>query len=230
MTQPTGIRGWPEAERPRERLIERGAHNLSDAELIAILLRVGRKGRSAVDVARDLIRDAGSLKALAEKLPAELEKQSGVKAAKAATLLAAFELGRRMLAEPDRPHPQFRSSADVWHWFSPRRAGRRREIFEIALLNSTHRMIGRKVITVGTLNLALVHPRDVFREAIAEDAAGVVLIHNHPGGDPDPSDEDVALTRQLVRAGEAVGIPVLDHVILGAGRWFSFADSHRMEK
>ena len=229
MTSPRrGIRGWPEAERPRERLLEHGAHGLTDAELLAILLRVGVRGRTAVDVARDLLRDAGSLKALAEALPAELERKAGIKAAKAATLLAAFERGRRLLSEPDRPRPVFRSSADVWHWFSPLRAGRRREIFEIALLNTAHRLVGTKVVTVGTLNLALVHPRDVFREAIAMDAAGVVVVHNHPGGDPAPSEEDVALTRQLVRAGEAVGIPVLDHIILGARTYFSFADSRRM--
>jgi len=228
VTAVAGIRGWPEAERPRERLIERGAHSLTDAELLAILLRVGTRGRTAVDVARDLLREAGSLKALAEMLPAELEKRSGIKTAKAAALLAAFELGRRLLSEPDRPRPVFRSSADVWHWFAAKRTGRRREIFEIVLLSTSHRLLKTKVVTVGTLNLALVHPRDVFREAIVMDAAGVVVLHNHPGGDPAPSEEDVALTRQLVRAGEAVGIPVLDHIILGADRYFSFADSRRM--
>jgi DNA repair protein RadC len=224
---PKGILGWPAAERPRERLFARGPHALSDAELLALLLRTGRPGASAVDLARELLREAGGLRRLADRLPAEL-RRLGLGAAKAAAVVAGFELGRRMLAEPDRPRPRFTCSADVWRHFGPRRAGRRREVFEIALLDSAHRLIASRTITVGTLNLALVHPRDVFREAIAESAAGLVLIHNHPSGDPAPSEEDVKLTRQLVRAGEAVGIPVLDHIILGAGRWFSFADSRRL--
>ena len=224
----SGLPGWPAAERPRERLLARGAHALSDAELLAILLRTGTRGLTAVDVARATLNDAGTLKRLADRLPGELAARKGIGPAKAATITAAFELGRRMVGEPDRDRPRFSSSADVARHFAPRRSGRRREVFEIALLDTGHRLIRAKVVTVGTLNLALVHPRDVFREAVAESAAGVVLLHNHPGGDPAPSDEDVALTRQLVRAGEAVGIPVLDHIILGADRYFSFADSRRL--
>ena len=228
MTRTAGIPGWPAAERPRERLLARGPQALTDAELLAILLRTGVPGRTAVDVAREALKEAGTLKRLAERLPRELARRKGIGAAKAAAIAAAFELGRRMLAEPEGDRPRFVASADVARHFAPGRAGRRREVFEIALLDTAHRLIRAKVVTVGTLNLALVHPRDVFREAIAESAAGIVLLHNHPGGDPTPSAEDVKLTRQLVRAGEAVGIPVLDHIILGAGRYFSFADSRTL--
>ncbi len=224
-----GIAGWPEHERPRERLFEKGASALSDAELLALLIRTGDRNVSAVEMSRRLLKDAGSLGALADKPAAEL-KRKGLGPTKAAAVAAAFELGRRRATQPERSRPAITSSADVFRYFAPGRTGRTREIFEIAILDVKHRLIRRKVITVGTLNLALVHPRDVFRPALAEGAAGIVLVHNHPSGDPTPSEEDIRLTRQLGQAGEAVGIRVLDHVILGKGRWFSFADSKRLER
>ncbi len=224
-----GIAGWPAPERPRERLFDRGAAALSDAELLALLVRTGGRGTSAVELGRRLLKDAGSLAALADKSPAEL-RRTFLGPSKAAAIAAAFELGRRTASQPDRAQPIITSSADVFRYFAPGRTGRTREIFEIAILDVKHRLIRRKVITVGTLNLALVHPRDVFRPALAEGAAGIVLIHNHPSGDPTPSEEDIRLTRQLGTAGEAIGIRVLDHVILGKGRWFSFADSKRLAR
>lgn len=225
----TGIAGWPEAERPRERMFEKGPAALSDAELLALLVRTGDRGRSAVELSRQLLGDGGTLKTLADRQPAEL-KRKGLGAAKAAAIAAAFELGRRAASQPEKAQPSFTSSADVFRHFAPSRTGRTREIFEIAILDVKHRLIRRKIITVGTLNLALVHPRDVFRPALAENAAGIVLVHNHPSGDPAPSEEDIRLTRQLGSAGDAVGIRVLDHVILGKDRWFSFADTKRLER
>lgn len=225
----TGIAGWPEAERPRERMFEKGASALSDAELLALLIRTGNAGRSAVELARQLLGSSGQLRALADRPPAELRRK-GLGPAKAAAIAAAFELGRRAASQPEKDRPAFTSSADVYRHFAPSRTGRTREIFEIAILDIKHRLVRRKIITVGTLNLALVHPRDVFRPALAENAAGIVLVHNHPSGDPTPSEEDVKLTRQLGQAGDAVGIRVLDHVILGKDRWFSFADTKRLER
>lgn len=225
----SGIAGWPEHDRPRERMLEKGPAALADAELVALLIRTGAKGRSAVELARQMLKDAGGLQALADRQPAEL-KRHGLGPAKSAAIAAAFELGRRTASQPDRAKPSFTSSADVFRHFAPSRTGRTREIFEIAILDVKHRLIRRKVITVGTLNLALVHPRDVFKPALAENGAGIVLVHNHPSGDPTPSEEDVKLTRQLGAAGDAVGIRVLDHVILGKDRWFSFADSKRLER
>lgn len=225
----SGIAGWPEHDRPRERMFDKGPAALSDAELVALLVRTGALGRSAVDVSRQLLRDAGTLKALADRPPAELRRK-GLGPAKAAAIAAAFELGRRAASQPDTVRPTFTSSADIFRFFAPSRTGRSREVFEIAILDTKHRLIRRKIITVGTLNLALVHPRDVFRPALAEGAAGIVLVHNHPSGDPTPSEEDIRLTRQLGQAGDAVGIRVLDHVILGKDRWFSFADTKRLER
>lgn len=224
-----GIRGWPPRERPRERLIARGPHALTDAELLAIILRVGVKGKSAVDLGRQLLGRFGSLRALARRHPKEYSHLSGLGGAKAASLAAAFELGRRVASERENPSASFSSSRDVAGYFLPLCRNLRREVFRIAILDSAHRIIRTKTITVGTLNLALVHPRDVFREAVVESAAGIVLVHNHPSGDPAPSDEDIRLTRQLVSAGEAVAIPVLDHVILGDDGYFSFADSRRLK-
>lgn len=228
MTQPSGIRGWPLSERPREKLLARGAHSLGDAELLAILLRTGMRGKTAVQLGLELLRRYGSLRNLASRLPREFTSQAGLGSAKAATVMAAFELGRRLASERDEPRAQFRASADVAAHFGPLMRDLKREVFKIAMLDSAHRLARTVSVTGGTLNLALVHPREVFREAVVECAAGVVLIHNHPSGDPAPSEEDSKLTRQLVRAGEALGIPVLDHVIIGSGRHFSFADSRRL--
>ena len=220
--------GWPKAERPRERLVEKGPVALTDADLLAILLRTGTKGKTAVQLAMELLREYGSLRNLSGRLLREYTRTRGIGTAKAATITAAFELGRRLASESDRPRPRFRSSADAAAHFTPLMRDSKREVFRIAMLDSAHRLVKAKTVTVGTLNLALVHPREVFREAVVESAAGLVLLHNHPGGDPAPSEEDTRLTRQLVHAGEAVGIPVLDHIIIGDGRYFSFADSHKL--
>lgn len=229
MKKPKGIGGWPARERPRERLFSRGAYSLTDAELLAILLRTGTKGQSAVDLGRELLKRFGSLRELARRHPKEYSRLAGLKSAKTSALAAAFELGRRVSSERENPKASFNSSRDVAGHFMPLCRNLKREVFRIAILDSAHRLIRTKTITVGTLNLALVHPRDVFREAVVESAAGIVLVHNHPSGDPAPSEEDLRLTRQLVSAGEAVAIPVLDHVILGNDGYFSFADSRRLK-
>ena len=229
MKRTGGICGWPLRERPRERLFARGAHALTDAELLAILLRIGVKGTNAVDLGRQLLGHFGSLRGLARRHPKEYSRLAGLGSAKAASLAAAFELGRRVSSERENPKASFHSSHDVAGHFLPLCRNLKREVFRIAILDSAHRIIRTKTITVGTLNLALVHPRDVFREAVVESAAGIVLVHNHPSGDPAPSEEDVRLTRQLVGAGDAVAIPVLDHVILGEDAYFSFADSRRLK-
>lgn len=227
--QPKGIRGWPPAERPRERLLAKGPQALSDAELLAILLHSGTLEQNALELARAMLQHFDGLPDIARRLPRELTKIRGMGPAKAATLVAAFELGRRFLSERKVPDRTFRSSRDAAGYFAPLLGGLKREVFRIAILDSRHRLIKAKTVTVGTLNLALVHPREVFREAIVEDAAGVVLVHNHPGGDPSPSEEDARLTRQLVGAGEALGIPILDHLIIASGGYFSFADNHRLK-
>jgi len=223
-----GISAWPKGERPREKLLERGPHALSSAELLAIILMSGSKGKSAVDLGRELISDFGSLRNLSRRLPKEYSSRRGMGQAKAAQLAAAFELGRRLMGEPSTPKERLGSSAEVVKQLMPRYRDLNRELFTIAILDSAHRIIKTKLLTAGTLNAALVHPREVYREAVVEGAAGLILVHNHPSGDPSPSEEDIKLTRQMVRAGEALGIPVVDHVIIGDGRHFSFADSRRL--
>ncbi len=228
MKNPGGIKGWPEEERPRERLAAKGPSALSDAELLALLLRTGSRGRSAVDVGREILRRFGSLPGLAQRLPKEFAGVAGVGAAKAAALAAALELGRRALSGRATLRAAFRSSADVAAHFLPLCRGLKREVFRIVLVDGAHRVIKVRTVTVGSLTLALVHPREVFREAIVENAAAVILVHNHPGGDPSPSPEDATLTAQLVRAGETVGIRVLDHLVIGADRFYSFADARKL--
>jgi DNA repair protein RadC len=228
VTVTKGIRGWPANERPRERLLTGGPHSLTDSELLAVILRTGARGMTAVDLGRDTLKKYGSLRALSRRDAGELAQGDGFGPAKAAAVASAFELGRRAAAENEEPHPRFRSSADVAAHFLPLTRGLKREVFRVLMLDSAHRIMGTRTITVGTLNLAVVHPREAFREAIIEGAAALVLMHNHPSGDPTPSEEDVRLTRQFVRAGEDLGIPVLDHVVLGEGRHYSFADSKRM--
>ena len=228
MKKPGGISGWPRDERPREKLLDRGPHSLSSAELLAIILRSGSSGKSAVDLGRELISEYGTLRNLARRLPKEYSSRRGMGKAKAAQLAAAFELGRRLMGEPREKRARLGSSAEVVEQLMPGYRDLNRELFTIALLDSAHRVIKTKLLTAGTLNAALVHPREVFREAVVEAAAGLILVHNHPSGDPAPSEEDVKLTRQMIRAGSALGIPVVDHVIIGDGRHFSFADAGRM--
>ena len=228
MIEPKGIRGWPANERPRERLMAHGPHSLTDSELLGVILRTGARGKSAVDLGRDTLKKFGSLRSLSRRDAGELAAGAGFGPAKAAAVASAFELGRRAASENEKPRPRFRSSADVASHYLPLTRGLKREVFRVIMLDSAHRIMGAKTITVGTLNLAVVHPREAFREAVIQSAAALVLLHNHPSGDPTPSDEDIRLTRQFVRAGEDLGIPVLDHVVLGDGRHYSFADSKRM--
>jgi len=183
LTELKGIRGWPEGERPRERLFKNGPHSLTDAELLAVILRTGVRGKSAVDLGRDTIKKYASLRALSRRDAGELNKDAGFGPAKAAAIVSAFELGRRAASENEVPHPRFRSSADVASHFLPLTRGLKREVFRVVMLDSAHRIMANKIITVGTLNLAVVHPREAFREAIIQSAAALVLMHNHPSGD-----------------------------------------------
>ena len=222
------IRDWAAPERPRERLM--AGENLSNSELLAILIRTGVQGKSAVDMARRLLAEhcENDLRRLAEKSPIELEKIAGLGQARAATICAAIELGRRVArGDLDRRAGllQFSSSAAVFDHFRPRFMHVRQEKFLLLTLNAKNCMTREVEISSGTLNASLVHPREVFREALMETSASVIVMHNHPSGDPTPSPEDRALTKRLVDAGKILGVRVQDHVIIGATSWFSFADS-----
>ena len=208
----------------RERLWAHGAQTLTASELLAILLGTGGAGRSALEVAAGLLVPAeGSLRRLAARPAGELLKMPGVGPAKGARLLAALELGARLAREARPALPRIRSPEDVVRIAGPRLRDLPVEEFHLLALDSQSQVTRDVLITRGLLNSSLVHPREVFRAAIAEAAAGIILVHNHPSGDPTPSADDQAVTRQLVAAGELLDLPVYDHVIIAGDRFTSFA-------
>lgn len=220
------IRELPRSERPRERLKDLGARALSSAELVAIVLGTGGPGRSATVIGQQILAaHGGSLRRLAAQPVAALTGMTGVGTARAVAIHAALELGRRLAVESRDDGAPLRSPREVWAAFAPRLEDLPVEEFHVAILDSQHRLERDVMVTRGLLNSSLVHPREVFREAIAERAASIVLVHNHPSGDPTPSADDRQITEQLVAAGRLLDIPVHDHVIVGRGRYTSFAEA-----
>jgi DNA repair protein RadC len=210
-------------DRPRERLWTLGTAALTTTELLAILLGTGSAGQDAAAVAGQLLdRSGGNLRALVARPPAELTRTAGVGPAKAARLLAAFELATRLLTEARPQCARVREPADVSRLLGPRMRDLTVEEFHVLALDSQSRVQRDVLVSRGLLNSALVHPREVFRAAIAEAAAGIIVVHNHPSGDPTPSAEDRAVTRQLVEAGRLLDLPVYDHIILAGDRFLSF--------
>jgi DNA repair protein RadC len=219
------LRELPRTERPRERLKDLGAHALSASELLAIVIGSGTQKRSSLALAQDaLARCDGSLRRLASQPVAALTAVHGLGAARAVAIHAALELGRRLAAESRDEGAPLRTPRDVWAAYAPRLEDLPVEEFHVAVLDAQHRLERDITITRGILNSSLVHPREVFREAIAERAAAIILVHNHPSGDPTPSADDRAITAQLVAAGRLLDIPVADHVVIGRGRYLSFAE------
>ncbi len=215
MTLTTRIKDLPNRERPRERLAELGPDALSDAELIAILLRTGLQGKSAVDVGAELVQQFGTLSALAQATLEELQSIKGIGRDKAIALQSAFTLARRMAAEIREAAPVLDTPDSVADFLREECRPYEVEHFYAILVNTRRRLIRKVHLTNGTLDAAIVHPRDVFRHAVAANASAVILVHNHPSGDPTPSKADITVTRDLVRAGQLLKIEVLDHVILG---------------
>ena len=219
------LRDLPAGELPRERLIVRGAGALSDAELLAILLRTGRAGENVLELARGIVvrfRETGLSEILAMPC-AEFARIPGIGMAKAATVLAALELGRRA-QQAEKHRPRIREARDVYELLRPRFSAEKREHFLVLPLTSKNEVLMVADVSIGTLTNTLVHPREVFEPAIRCGAAHIILAHNHPSGDPAPSTEDHRLTRTLKEAGTLLGIPVTDHVIIGREGFFSFAE------
>ena len=216
------MRQLPAEDRPRERLARHGSGALSNRELVAILLGTGAQGASALDLADGLL-DSG-LRGLAGRSLPDLTGERGLGRAKAARVLAALELGARLASEGRVPAASFRNAADAGRFLLPRYGARPVETFGLLALDVRHRLKREVVISTGCLTSSLVHPREVFQEAVVARAAGLVLFHNPPSGDPEPSADDLALTRRLAAAGTMMGIEVLDHLILGAGRFVSLKD------
>ncbi|MEX2178046.1 MAG: DNA repair protein RadC [Gemmatimonadaceae bacterium] len=223
---PLTIRELPRTDRPRERLVDLGANALATSELLAIVIGSGARGRSALRIGDDILGFAGgSLRRLSSRPVSELTRHGGVGKARAAVIHAALELGRRMAAEGRDEATPIRAPRDVVAVYAPRLEDLPVEEFHVAVLDAQHRLERDITVTRGILNSSLVHPREVFREAIAERAAAIILIHNHPSGDPTPSADDRNVTDQLVAAGRLLDIPVHDHVIIGRGRYTSFAEA-----
>jgi len=217
------IKEWRKDERPRERLLSNGPSSLSDSELLAIVISTGTKSVSALDLARSLLERFQSLSELASRDVSELKSIKGIGTAKAVTLSAVFEISRRIQSFNLDESTIFHSPDDVANYFIPRLFGLKQERFYVVLLNSSNRIIRVKLVTEGTLTASLVHPREVFRYAITEAAASIILVHNHPSGNPQPSADDIEMTKKLVSAGKLIDIPVLDHLIIAGKNFTSFA-------
>jgi DNA repair protein RadC len=211
------------SERPRERLEREGPEALALVELLALVLRSGARGNGAMRQAQSLVDRFGSLDALARAGTAELRGVTGMGPAKIGSLRAAFEIGARLSRIPVAPGEKLHSPEQVAAHFGARMRRYRQEVFVVLLLDSRHRLIGEVEVSRGSLNQSLVHPREVFAPALRESAAAILVVHNHPSGDPQPSREDHDVTQRLVRAGEILGIRVVDHLVIGGLEFTSFA-------
>lgn len=226
MTSDQTIREWPAEDRPREKLLDKGAGALTDTELLAIILRVGNgsTGESAIDHARGLLNRFGGLKGLDEAAASELASVKGVGPAKIAQIKACLEIARRLGNHRWQIGQALRSSEDVFRHFRDNMEKEKRELFYVVLLNNKNKKIRDVKISEGSLTASLVHPREVYNPVIRESAAAVIFVHNHPSGDPAPSQEDIEITRRLKEVGDVMGVRVLDHVVIGCDRYFSFSD------
>ncbi len=223
------IREWDESERPRERVLARGADALSDAELVGLIFRSGTRTKSgsvsAVQLGRTLLRTFGSLRDVSRRDLRELMRVVGIGPAKAVQLTAAFEIGRRVEAQQfGSERIQICSPDDVAAVYVPRLRDLRREVFDIVLLNTANVITGEFRVSEGGLASSIVEPRAIFQKAVLENAAAMICVHNHPSGNPEPSKEDIRITRQLVEAGRLMGIPVHDHIIVAGNTYTSMAE------
>ena len=219
------VKELPLDDRPREKLLMRGAQNLTDAELIAILLRTGKKGTSVLEISRELIKSDGNLAVLATKTVDSLQKVSGIGKDKAATLAAAFELSRRILSQQKwLSNKKVTSPQEIADIFIPLLRDDNKEKFIVVCLNSSNKIIKHETISIGNLNSSVVHPREIFKVAIDCASASIILIHNHPSGNPEPSNEDIRITKKIVESGKILDIPVFDHLIIAGETYTSFVE------
>jgi DNA repair protein RadC len=218
------IKDLPSSERPRERLLHQGVNAVSNAELLAIILRTGVQDENVVRVAQRLLAGYGNLAGLVQASIAELEAQKGLGPAKVAQLKAALELGRRMLVESPEERPQVRSPADAANLVMSEMGLLEQEHLRIILLDTKNRVLAQPTVYVGSLNTSVIRVGELFREAIRANCASLIVVHNHPSGDPTPSPEDVAVTRQIVEAGKLLDVDVLDHLVIGKQRFVSLKE------
>jgi DNA repair protein RadC len=226
------IKDWPPGERPRERLCQKGPDALSDAELLAVLLANGSATGhlTALDCARLLLGAHTDFRTLVHVPFGDLLSVPGLGPAKASRIQAALEIGRRMAVQKRQAGRAFQRSQDVFDAYSLVFRDEKREVFTVLLLDSKNRFLREERVSMGSLNYSLVHPREVFHAAIRGSASALILLHNHPSGDPTPSQEDIDLTERLEKGGRLLGIQILDHIVLGEGRYHSFCDNGWMER
>jgi len=219
------MRDVPPSERPRERLLSQGPQALSDAELLALVVGATTRGSGGVlQTCRRLLADLGGLRSLERCCAGELMRTPGIGPARACALMAVVELGRRQWGHPLERGDQFTTSTQVYQHLRTRLAGLAQEVFLVLALDSRNRLLSTTQVAQGTVNSVEVHPRDVFTPLLREAATAGIVAHNHPSGDPDPSEDDRQLTDRLVRSARVVGIPLLDHLIVGRDSYTSFAD------
>jgi len=213
-------------ERPRERLKKHGADVLSSSELLAIVLRQGSKKENVLVMANKLLMNY-NLDVLSKLSISELKKNFGVGEAKACQIVACFELGRRMASFNHKNKVEINSAEDIGKLFLPKLSPLKKENFKVVYLDSRKRMIKEETIFIGSLNASVVHPREIFEPAITEGVAAIILLHNHPSGDPTPSEDDLEITKQIVSSGKILGIEVLDHVIIGRNSYYSMRECEK---
>lgn len=217
------IKDIPIHERPREKMVEKGATNLKDKELLAILFRIGRKGKSAIEVADEVLKKY-PMKQLLKMSLGDLIKIDGIDTAKACALLSAFEITKRAMEVEDNNLPTLLSAKDAVAQLQELRNAKK-EHFVVLYLNARNQLVHKETISVGTINVSIVHPREVFKPAIEHLSVGVIIAHNHPSGETEPSEEDLKLTNRLEEAGKLMGIEIIDHVIITKDNFKSIKDN-----
>lgn len=218
------IKEMPQSERPRERMAAYGADALTTAELIAILIRAGTRERSAVSLGEHLLAHFGSIKGVACAPLEEMAKVKGIGTVKAGQIKAAIEFGNRLSLFTDGTRPAITSPRDVANLLMPDLRYLKKETLKSLLLDTKNRVIAIKTVSIGDLSSSIVHPREVFKDAVVASAASLIVAHNHPSGDPTPSNEDVSVTKRLMEAGEILGIDLLDHIVIGDGIFVSLKE------
>ena len=220
------IKDWPEIDRPREKFYQYGSYGLTDTDLLAIIIGKGTRNNTAVDIAKYLLNEYGSLKKLGEKSVAEIENLNipGLGRAKAISILAALEIGRRSLSKRNDKNVSFNKPRDIYEYYAPLITTLKHELFKVAAVDGKNQLLKDTTISKGILDTSIVHPREVFKFALNENASGLFLIHNHPSGILKPSEDDLKITERLRSAGELMGMTIIDHVIVTEEGHYSFSE------
>ena len=224
------VKDWPDEERPRERLVKYGVDYLTDGELLGIILVSGYQGKTSVELAKDLLSETKTLRKLDSLSFAEVKSFKGIGLAKFAQIKAALEIGKRLLRETNSPKKKIHNALDLVNYYGPCMRDLKKEKFKVIMLDVKNKIIKDIDISVGSLTESIVHPRETLKEIIKESAASVIFLHNHPSGESNPSKNDLEITERLTGACELIGVKVLDHIILGEGNHFSFAQEGLLKK